>query len=623
MKLLIFFILFILTLSCDVEKVPIGGEGETCFANNVCKNGLNLVCDIKNDICVNKCNNYCLNDGICKVANDSNNMYCDCKGTGFIGTRCDKINYCKNNPCLHGTCKNSVSGYTCTCDTGWNGNNCDTDIDECTTNTDNCDVNAICINTEGAFTCECMNGYHSDEMGNCIFDCDTNAHFVANATNDGCICAEGYHAVGNVCMAEKCEANTCNGHGTCSYNGVISCSCNTGFTGERCETDIDECTDSNLNNCDRNATCINTEGSFTCACNEGYSGNGVICKGAFITTWKTNNEGISENNKIKIKTRASEYTYNYSIDCNSDGVWEARNVDGDYKCVYDVPGIYKVSISGQFPAIIFNSPNSCDNEKIISIEQWGSIKWETMNHAFSYCSNLVVNANDIPDLSNVTDMSLMFFGAKSFNQDLSSWDVSSVKDMSYMFCSASSFNGDISSWDVSNVTNMSHMFFGAKSFNQDISSWNVSKVENMSQMFRQTNSFNQDLSSWDVSSVKNMSNMFCSASSFNGDISSWDVSNVTDMSYMLCAKIFNQDISSWNVSKVENMSQMFKQAYSFNQDISSWDVSSVKNMREMFNMARSFNQDLSSWNVSNVTNYDNFDKNTSSEWTDEKKPNFQ
>jgi hypothetical protein len=29
--------------------------------------------------------------------------------------------------------------------------------------------------------------------------------------------------------------------------------------------------------CDTNAACSDTDGSFTCACNSGYSGNGVSC----------------------------------------------------------------------------------------------------------------------------------------------------------------------------------------------------------------------------------------------------------------------------------------------------------------------------------------------------------
>ena len=42
--------------------------------------------------------------------------------------------------------------------------------------------------------------------------------------------------------------------------------------------DIDECT-TGTDNCDMNARCIDTPGSFTCACNQGYSGNGVNCVG--------------------------------------------------------------------------------------------------------------------------------------------------------------------------------------------------------------------------------------------------------------------------------------------------------------------------------------------------------
>ena len=52
-----------------------------------------------------------------------------------------------------------------------------------------------------------------------------------------------------------------------------------------------------------------------------------------------------------------------------------------------------------------------------------------------------------------------------------------------MFNMAWNFNNDISKWDVSNVTNMCMMFSWADEFTYDLSKWNVSKVENHNDMF--------------------------------------------------------------------------------------------------------------------------------------------
>ena len=47
--------------------------------------------------------------------------------------------------------------------------------------------------------------------------------------------------------------------------------------------DIDECTS---NPCHANATCNNTVGSYMCACDPGYSGDGFNCTGKHLISYQ-------------------------------------------------------------------------------------------------------------------------------------------------------------------------------------------------------------------------------------------------------------------------------------------------------------------------------------------------
>ncbi len=252
-------------------------------------------------------------------------------------------------------------------------------------------------------------------------------------------------------------------------------------------------------------------------------------------------------------------------------------------------------------------------ENLLSVEQFGTVVWKSMEKAFQYCENMQFSPTvGTPDLSNVTNMGSMFDGCSSFNQDLSSWNVSKVTNMSSMFSGCSAFNQDLSSWDVSKVTFMGYMFYKCFAFNQDLSNWNVSNVTNMGGMFHYCSSFNQPLNNWNVSSVTDMEYMFDGCSAFNQDLGSWDMSNVTNMDYMFynCSS-FNQPLNNWNVSNVTYMGGMFSYCSVFNQDLSSWNVSNVTIMRGIFSSCSAFNQDLSSWDVSMVTNMENMFHNCS------------
>ena len=48
--------------------------------------------------------------------------------------------------------------------------------------------------------------------------------------------------------------------------------------------DVDECA-GNDSVCDEHATCTDTEGSFLCTCNTGFSGDGYNCSSEFSNVW--------------------------------------------------------------------------------------------------------------------------------------------------------------------------------------------------------------------------------------------------------------------------------------------------------------------------------------------------
>lgn len=337
-----------------------------------------------------------------------------------------------------------------------------------------------------------------------------------------------------------------------------------------------------------------------------YSGASGINESAderpFITTWKTDNPGTSASNQITIPTSGTGYNYNiYWENVNDVSIkGTATAITGNTTITFPAAGTYRVEINGNFPLIYFN--NEGDKSKILSVDQWGSIIWRSMESAFYGCNNLIIPAIDAPDLSMVTSLQHMFYKASNFNQPIGHWDVSKVTNIYGMFMNATNFNQNIESWDVSNVTNMGYMFSYTANFNQNIGSWNVGKVTNMESLFGGATNFNQDISKWDVSKVTNMGTMFYSATRFNQNIGNWNVSNVKAMQWMFAgATSFNQNINSWNVGKVTDMRSMFEGATAFNGPIGDWDLRNVTNMGRMFSFATNFNQDITKWKVGKVT----------------------
>ena len=203
----------------------------------------------------------------------------------------------------------------------------------------------------------------------------------------------------------------------------------------------------------------------------------------------------------------------------SDGNFSA-NTYSNRTHTYASPGNYTVTITGTIEGWRFLSFATSYRLNIKEIISWGTLRGENNSNEnmFATCQNLVLTGvTDTPNLVGITSLVRMFSFCSSLTtvNYMNSWDVSSVTSMSIMFYAASNFNQNIGSWDVSSVTDMTEMFIAASSFNQNIGNWDVSSVTSMSDMFNGASNFNQDLSNWCVTLIPS------TPSDFSFNATSW------------------------------------------------------------------------------------------------------
>lgn len=288
----------------------------------------------------------------------------------------------------------------------------------------------------------------------------------------------------------------------------------------------------------------------------------------FVITVDTTQGDPTFNTYFSIPTAGGVgHVYNYTVDCDNDGVIDASAQTSNYTCTYPTPGTYTIRIGGDFPHIYFNHTFP-DRVKLISIDQWGTGKWRSMEQAFAGAINMDVKATDTPNLENTVYMNDMFRNASSLVGAGANWN-----------------------WDTSNVTNMAGMFMGASKFNQNIGSWDVSKVAGMGHMFSGATQFNNGGSD----SIKN-----------------WKLDSLTTADYMFeNATSFNQPVDSWGMDKAEKLRAMFVNASSFNQSLASWNLTSLLNTSSAFSGAANmldntalsmanYDATLISWNSQNL-----------------------
>lgn len=240
------------------------------------------------------------------------------------------------------------------------------------------------------------------------------------------------------------------------------------------------------------------EGSYTTSTIEAYNQDP-----AFIMTIDT---GASKSFKIPVPL---EGVFNYDVDFGDGTILTGQSTEIEH--TYSTAGTYQIKITGAYPRLHFGRGTmGAERPKLLSIDNWGTQPWESMQGAFFSCVNLTtINATDVPDLSNVTLMDSMFRGCSNLGIV------------------------DLSAWNVSNITSTAIMFYGCYKFESDLSAWDIGNVVNPTNMFYQCYKFQSDLSAWDTKSVTNSSNMFNSATLFDSDLSAWDIELNEDMNQML------------------------------------------------------------------------------------------
>ncbi|KAM4615128.1 protein crumbs homolog 2a [Polymixia lowei] len=195
-----------------------------------------------------------------------------------INMGCTSAPVCDSDPCQNGaTCEDLFNKFGCVCDSGWEGEQCQIDTDDCTSGP--C-VHGSCKDSLAGFECHCHQGYAGQLCDEDLDECEHHACEHGGMCKDGpnmytCICPSDYR--GPLCQWEyppvQCDMVQCANEGICS-DGLwgANCTCRPGFTGMRCEMELDEC---ESDPCRNGGSCVDRLNRFLCICPPGYSGQ--IC----------------------------------------------------------------------------------------------------------------------------------------------------------------------------------------------------------------------------------------------------------------------------------------------------------------------------------------------------------
>jgi hypothetical protein len=159
--------------------------------------------------------------------------------------------------------------------------------------------------------------------------CSPFAHCDVDGSDNGtCVCDAGYRGNGLTCSPTgngACADTPCENGGTCSDNpdGTYTCACPDGYSGSNCQRSA-ACTP---NPCRNGGTCSANGSSFSCACTGGYSGPTCESQTTCPALAEPANGSVSVSSQVPsgvaTYTCDSGYDMNGSATrtCGSNGAW--------------------------------------------------------------------------------------------------------------------------------------------------------------------------------------------------------------------------------------------------------------------------------------------------------------
>lgn len=306
---------------------------ENCPEPKICSDG-KCTCP-ENINCDGPCASIpCSNGATCHQR--ENEYLCEC-ADGFNGTNCEEdVDECvQQGICGHGICVNRPGSFQCYCEPGYTGLLCDLDVDECLSRP--CKNDAICINKVNDYECDCRPGYEGKQCQTDIDECAGNPCYLGSTCQDEianftCICINGM--TGRLCDTDidDCLPQPCRNGRCIDQLGGFQCDCNnTGYTGAKCELNIDECLPAP---CQNGAVCIDGLNDYQCNCYLGYTGKN--CE-----TDINECESIPCQYQGRCLERSNQTIYNMSSDYDLPEIYMQQfsyNNASGYECIC-VPGI--------------------------------------------------------------------------------------------------------------------------------------------------------------------------------------------------------------------------------------------------------------------------------------------